>query len=281
MGAITHEAILTPVKLLDSNEGGQAAVDVRNYRGDVDFILQAKSDAGSSPTLDVKLQASDLTSSALNYEVSNTANVQDVELREGATTNVKVAASFTTVGAIQVNSIILPLKKNGTVSATNITLTIEGDSSGPDDSALGTATVSTDNISASYDGVAFTFSAPVELSATTKYWIVIASDYSESGTNNIAWKVESGLTSGGNQSIYNGTSWSADADDSHPFTMYEYAFADITGGAFTQVTTTGSVQKITLKIDDESRYVRAHTTVGGTSTPAFYGGVSILGFKDS
>lgn len=51
-------------------------------------------------------------------------------------------------------------------------------------------------------------------------------------------------------------------------------FADITGATFTQVTTTASQQKISVDLSKARRYVRAVTTIGGT-TPSFTFAVSI------
>ncbi len=53
------------------------------------------------------------------------------------------------------------------------------------------------------------------------------------------------------------------------------SYADVTGGAFTQVTTAASVQKIVLKSDEIRQYVRAVRDVGGT-TPSF--ALSIKGY---
>lgn len=53
-------------------------------------------------------------------------------------------------------------------------------------------------------------------------------------------------------------------------------WADITGAAFAQVTTTASVQKIVLNVASSNKYVRAVVDVGGT-TPSFIVGVSAIG----
>lgn len=50
-------------------------------------------------------------------------------------------------------------------------------------------------------------------------------------------------------------------------------FADVTGGAFTQVTTVASQQKISLNSDELKRYIRVVKDIGGTSTPTFLVGV--------
>lgn len=48
------------------------------------------------------------------------------------------------------------------------------------------------------------------------------------------------------------------------------SFADVSGATFTQVTTTASIQHISLALDGCRRYLRAVLTVGGTDTPTFY-----------
>jgi hypothetical protein len=56
-------------------------------------------------------------------------------------------------------------------------------------------------------------------------------------------------------------------------------FSDISGGAFTQVTTVAGVQKISLNKNELKRYVRAVKDIGGTSSPTFILGVNALGVK--
>lgn len=55
-------------------------------------------------------------------------------------------------------------------------------------------------------------------------------------------------------------------------------WADVSGAAFTQVTTAASVQKLSLVTDNVARYVRAVKTVGGT-TPSFIAGCVLVGMK--
>lgn len=55
-------------------------------------------------------------------------------------------------------------------------------------------------------------------------------------------------------------------------------FADISGAAFTQVAGTASTQAITLNIDAAKRYIRAVTTIGGTS-PTFDMALVAVGVK--
>lgn len=56
-------------------------------------------------------------------------------------------------------------------------------------------------------------------------------------------------------------------------------WADIAGATFAQVTATGNIQAIAIDVQACKRYVRYVGTIGGTSTPTFNSGVSILGFK--
>lgn len=53
-------------------------------------------------------------------------------------------------------------------------------------------------------------------------------------------------------------------------------WADITGAAFTQVTTTASIQRLVLNVASCSKFVRAVVDVGG-ATPSFIVGVGIIG----
>lgn len=271
----TITQVITPASLADANEGGLAVVDISGNEGDIDFILNARNTAGSSPTLDVKLQSGSLANNATDAYTTDTGTLEDVELREDATTNVRIGATFTKTGAASIYKAYLKLKKNGTVSTTDLTLAIQADSSGPDGTDLTTATVSTDDITSSYTWVEFTFTTPADLSDSTAYWFVLTSDYTASATNNIAWQTNSGLSSGGNQSIHNGTSWSADVDDSMLFTYKEIAFSD-TGDAFTQVTTGTSTQTISVDAKKYAQYVRPHSTVTGTSTPAYASSITMV-----
>jgi len=57
-------------------------------------------------------------------------------------------------------------------------------------------------------------------------------------------------------------------------------WSDITGAAFDQVTTSNDDDQFSLTIsaDAASQYIRAHLTVGGTSTPTFEASVTGIGF---
>jgi len=57
-------------------------------------------------------------------------------------------------------------------------------------------------------------------------------------------------------------------------------YTDITGAAFTQVTDAAdSTQMISFQVGEVKRYVRAVATIGGTVTPTFGFGVSMLAIR--
>lgn len=56
-------------------------------------------------------------------------------------------------------------------------------------------------------------------------------------------------------------------------------YTDVSGGGFTQVTTTASQQKISLNTDELKRYVRLVKTIGGTSSPSFPMSAKIVAWK--
>lgn len=53
-------------------------------------------------------------------------------------------------------------------------------------------------------------------------------------------------------------------------------YADITGAAFTQVTTTAASEKIVVNLAETKKFVRAVIDVGGTN-PSFIVGVQLIG----
>lgn len=58
-------------------------------------------------------------------------------------------------------------------------------------------------------------------------------------------------------------------------------FADVTGGAFTQVGATGGLQTKNLNVSNLKRYVRAIAVLGGTGTPTYDYAMEFAGFKKS
>jgi len=55
-------------------------------------------------------------------------------------------------------------------------------------------------------------------------------------------------------------------------------WSDISGAAFTQVTTSASLQKIKINIDAQTKYIRAVATIAGTS-PSAKCSVHMIGYK--
>jgi hypothetical protein len=56
-------------------------------------------------------------------------------------------------------------------------------------------------------------------------------------------------------------------------------WADVTGTAFDQVTSTGGLQQLTVDCDQLRRYAEGYVTVGGTATPLFYCSMELLAQK--
>lgn len=56
-------------------------------------------------------------------------------------------------------------------------------------------------------------------------------------------------------------------------------FADVSGAAFTQVTSAASVQRMTLNPDELKRYVRIVRTIGGTVSPQYLVKVTGIALK--
>lgn len=56
-------------------------------------------------------------------------------------------------------------------------------------------------------------------------------------------------------------------------------YADVGGGAFTGLTTTGSVQRLALNLDKLGRYLRLNFVIGGTVGPSYIVGCGLYGFQ--
>ena len=54
-------------------------------------------------------------------------------------------------------------------------------------------------------------------------------------------------------------------------------FTDVSGMTFTQVTTTDSLQALSLDPDTVAAFIRVVTTIGGTSSPSFPAGAVLVG----
>lgn len=262
--------LLTQSKLVAANNGGTAPVILTPYTRQAKFLLSAKSDAGTSPTLACKIQNSPPLATG---ERMDSAGTSDVASRNDTDTAIKLGASFTLAAARSVASVHLPLQKQGTVASGTITVAIYADDTGPTGSALASATYAAASVtSGAYGFVDFAFALPVDLAAG-KYWIVLTSDVTISATDNILWR-GAAVASGGNFAQFD-TAWTVEATHTLDFYTRQYAFADVTGLAFTGVTAVASIQTKESNIDNLG-VVRAYLAIGGTSTPAFYASLVCL-----
>lgn len=272
LGASAIEVITLPQSLADATEGGQAVADLSKYKGSAKFVLTAHNTAGTNPTLDVKFQSSPPPVAGLSLMTGTTAGVA---LRTDTDTNIKLAASFTTPATItpSIYKTVLPLKKGAGLTTGTLTLELFADSSGPTGSALQSTTFNLATLTTAFQGVTFTFTKPATLAAATKYWWVLTSAYSVSATDNVTWR-NTAVGSGGNSSIF-ATGWTGGATVSFNYYNYNLVFADVTGLAFTQVTTTSSIQELDANLNNLG-FLRIFATITGTNTPAYIVGVGAI-----
>lgn len=268
--AARNNVLVTPLQSVLAT-GGLDDVSVSNYTRTGTFSLLVKNKAGTTPTLDVKLQQAGLPVVGQNY---TTAGTTTNKLRAGATTTVKLGAKFTQSGAKSIKYVDLWLKKAGTLAASQtLTLDINTNNSGvPSATSLGTsATVDIDSVvTTSYAWVRFTFAKAVDLADATIYHMVLSGSYTASTSNYVDWNSNT-VASLGNSSTFDNTNWTAVATESFNFIAQETTFTDITGGAYTQVTTAASHQTKNFELETTvSGLVRPYVTIGGTSSPEFF-----------
>jgi hypothetical protein len=271
----TSVTLLAHQKLVVANNGGQTITDVGPlYTGQAKFFLTAKSDAGTSPTLAVKLQSSPPLNRFFDVASTSSDTVADIKHRSGAAENLKIAAKFVVpTGGLTISKVYLPLKKAGAPTGT-FTLAVYADTAGdPSGSALATfGTLNVATLTTSYAQTAFSLTTPVDLAAGT-FHLVATSDVSASASVNVLWRSIT-VASGGNLNLY-GSAWVPTATSNMEFQAFFYQFADITGGGFASVAAVASTQAIELNIDKFS-LIRPYITIGGTDSPAFYLSVSAL-----
>lgn len=68
-------------------------------------------------------------------------------------------------------------------------------------------------------------------------------------------------------------------NDSFAIITTARTYADVGGGAFTGLTTTGSVQRLALNLDKLGRYMRLNFVIGGTVGPSYIVGCGLYGFQ--
>lgn len=237
--------------------------------GMVGFILDsAVPSAGTNPTWAVKIQTSDIGVGSVNV---TTAPDVAIGLRVGATDNIKLALHFTQSGAKSIKNVYLKLKRVGTIGGTDtITLNLYANTGtyAPTGSTLGaSANVVPSTIGTEWEWVKFTFSTPVELSASTVYHAELTGAYTQSATNYVALGVAT-VASGGNLNIYDSSYGGTVATQQGCMKIEQYAFADATGGAFKSVSTAAVQEVLVLNSKLLGSHVRAVGTIGGTDNPA-------------
>lgn len=153
-----------------------------------------------------------------NY-VSNDDSYQDIR---SATANQFVAQGFPAVNSGRVVFADAKLAKAGSPTGT-LYCTIYSNNSGLPGSALIVShALDVSRLSTADTWVRFTFpdSAPT-LSAGTTYHLMVGSSCAVSGTNYIKWRMDgsAGTFVGGSKSTWNGSVWTADADDDMMFAI--------------------------------------------------------------
>jgi hypothetical protein len=141
------------------------------------------------------------------------------ELREGASTKVRLAQQFTSGTSEVVTAAYLRLQRNGTLPAgAKVWVQIETDSAGAPSGTAVTGYVSNQVEAAhigssAYETVTFGFAGnPSALTDATVFHLVLYGDYTESATNNIQWSADS-IGSGGFKETWDGTTWTDDATE--------------------------------------------------------------------
>jgi len=243
--------------------GVSAPVNVADLKGQARVIATAKSFAGTSPTLAVKLQASqgiERFASIASAGANGTAMLTD------NSTVAELAAAHVATGNVTVTEVLLPLKRNAGLTSGNVTLSIEADDAGaPSGTALGTSVVLVSAIPTTFGSVEFDFSPGVNLTTGSTYWVVATPNYTANATINVAWR-DATVESGGNYASSNGTAWSATDTTDLGMVVRGHTFADV--ATFSTVNATGSVQSTEFPLGNAGA-LRLSNTLGGTNTPKF------------
>lgn len=266
--------LLAPSSLLVT--AGGSDLDTSGLTGQVHVTLAALNIAGTNPTLACKLQGS--AAAVRGYEYQTVGTLVDNELREGGSTGIELALAFTQVATASVKRVALKLKKAGTITAgKKLTLKIETDSTGnPSGTAVANGTSATVDIdtevSTTAGWVTFTFANPVDLTASTVYHLVLSGDYTASGSNNVMWQSNTVASGGTFNTSTDGTTF-AGVTTTQSLLAYidQYTFADVTAGGFTTLSTALNNTRQTLPFHASAlpNFMRLHSTIGGTSNPAF------------
>jgi len=140
--------------------------------------------------------------------------------------NNKISQGFKVDTAGKVPFVDVRLTKNGTITG-NYWLTIQGDNSGVPDEAVIIATSDKYNADRLVTGnrwMRIPFRSKPSLSAATQYHLVLQGDYTVSGSNFIAWRMDgsAGAYGNGSKALFDSdtSTWTQDTDDDMMFKMY-------------------------------------------------------------
>jgi len=264
-----------------------AIVDGSGYRS-LSIIQAADAITGSSHTKTGAVKYGSFTNlSAYDY---TTAGDTWIPLRNSGSDNVKIAHKFTTASGSTPTfySVTMRLREEGTVATSKyMWVTIEGDSSGPDGSAVWTSyKVACEDTSTASGGEDITFyfrqSATSALTASTAYYAVLQADYTASATNQIQARVDT-VASGGTVYLYD-SSWANVSTQSLETTCSVVAsWTAVAAYAFTAATATIEDVEATAiqeKVVDLTQYgpaIRYEAVGAGTETTALMSTIGILG----
>lgn len=251
--------------------GPLADLDIGALQRFVSFTLIGKNDAGTNPTLAVKVQHADPAVAGLAF---TTVGASDNKLKAGASTTVNLGASFTQSGARSVSSALVMLNKIGTITAGKlVTVAIQSDTAGsPSGTVLGSGTIDIDSlVGTAYDWVLVNFTSPIDLADATVYHVVLSADYTASASNCVQWR-NATVASGGNFETYDGTNWAAvTTTKSFEVQLFQRTYTDVSGLAFTGLTTPAVFETKTVPAGAGlKKHARGYATIGGTASPAFY-----------
>jgi hypothetical protein len=257
---------------------GSKVIERGTARSCIAILNSAKSAAGSTTSLAIKMQESDAVTRGVDSSSASADN--DVKLRSAADTAIKLSKKFTQSGARQISKVFLKLKSLGSITAGKIvTARIETDSTGDPSGTLvhadATASVLCSAIATSYGWVEFAFSRPIDLANATVYHIVLIGDYDVSSSNCIILATDT-VASGGDYNIYT-TTWGT-MSTTQVVNCYaeQYNFSDISSYTFTAVDElAASHQAKEWSLLTQKQYLRAKATVTGTSAD-FTCGASIV-----
>lgn len=149
---------------------------------------------------------------ALSATATQTTDNTSEKLRQGASDRVKLAQGFQVTTAGQVLYVDLEIASVGSLAASQIWLTIEGDNAGnPNGTPLATSDrVSAPQVATSAQRIRFAFRTPATLATSTQYHLVLQGTYAASTSNYIQWDGNSSNTyASGSAKKFDGTNWAA------------------------------------------------------------------------